>query len=66
MAAALRWTSFKQQKNPTLPSKKRDNFDYETEDGYQFYLQHGTLGNLNKLLSGPEHFAWKNGIDNDV
>ena len=60
------YSSFKQQKNPTLPSKKRDNFDYETEDGYQFYLKHGTLGNLNKLLSGPEHFAWKNGIENDV
>jgi putative CocE/NonD family hydrolase len=60
------YSAFKQQKNPTVQPKKWDRFEYETEDAYQFFLKHGTIANLDKLLAGPEHFAWKNGIDNDV
>ena len=60
------YSAFKQQKNPTVQPKKWDRFEYETEDLYQFFLKQGSIANIDKLISGPEHFAWKNGIDNDV
>jgi putative CocE/NonD family hydrolase len=36
------YTDFYKQNNPTLP-EKRHKFDYGTKDGYQFYLQMGSL-----------------------
>lgn len=38
------YTGFNKQKTPTLPEKRTD-FDYGTKDGYQFYLQMGSLAN---------------------
>lgn len=59
------YTSFKQQENPTVRPKKWDAFEYGTEDGYEFYLKHGTLANLDKLIEKPEYFMWKNNWQND-
>ena len=38
------YTTFDKQKNPVLP-EKHPEFDYGTKDGYQFYLQMGSLAN---------------------
>ncbi len=60
------YASFKQQENPTTRPQKWEPFDYATDDGYEFYLKHGTLGNLNKLVDKPEYFMWKNTWQNDL
>jgi putative CocE/NonD family hydrolase len=43
---------FKPQANPELPPKNRVPFDYGTPDGYQFYLDAGSLAHLASKLSG--------------
>jgi putative CocE/NonD family hydrolase len=43
---------FKPQANPELPPKNRVPFDYGTPDGYQFYLDAGSLAHLAGQLSG--------------
>jgi uncharacterized protein len=46
------YSSFKPQANPELPPKNRVPFDYGTPDGYQFYLEAGSLSHLAAKLSG--------------
>jgi len=46
------YSSFKPQENPQLPPKVRIPFDYDTKDGYEFFLHIGSIGNLSKLLEG--------------
>ena len=41
---------FKPQDNPQLPQKNSARFDFGTNDGYDFYLNAGPIGNLSKLL----------------
>jgi putative CocE/NonD family hydrolase len=43
---------FKPQENPQLPPKASVPFDFGTNDGYDFYLGVGPIGNLSKLLDG--------------
>ena len=43
---------FKPQENPQLPPKTPVSFDFGTNDGYDFYLNVGPIGNLSKLLGG--------------
>jgi len=43
---------FKPQENPQLPPKAPVSFDYGTNDGYDFYLGVGPIGNLSTLLDG--------------
>ena len=59
------YTFFKQQENPTTRPNKMEPFDYATEDGYEFYLKHGTLANLDKLIAKPEYLMWKNNWQNE-
>ena len=46
------YSSFKPQENPQLPPKVRLPFDYDTKDGYEFFLNIGSIGSLSKLLEG--------------
>lgn len=46
------YTFFRPQANPELPPKARVPFDYGTPDGYEFFLNAGTLENLSKMLGG--------------
>ncbi len=48
------YTFFRPQENPELPPKEYSPFDYGTPDAYQYYLNAGTLENLNKLMGGKE------------
>ena len=43
---------FKPQSNPELPPKNRAPFDYGTPDGYQFFLDAGSLAHLAVKLTG--------------
>lgn len=43
------YTFFKQQQAPTRPPKNPQSFDFGTQDGYEFYLNAGTLADLIKL-----------------
>jgi uncharacterized protein len=60
------YTGFKQQKNPILKPEKWEPYDFGTKDGYEFFLKHGTLANLDALIAKPEYFMWKNTISNDT
>jgi uncharacterized protein len=46
------YSQFKPQANPELPPKNRVPFDYSTPDGYEFFLNAGSLANLSGKLSG--------------
>ncbi len=43
------YTFFKQQETPTRPAKNPQRFDFGTQDGYEFYLNAGTLGDLIRI-----------------
>jgi uncharacterized protein len=60
------YSSFKRQENPTIKPNKWDPFEYGTKDGYEFFLQQGTLANLNKLIDKPDYVMWKDTISNDT
>src|ERR1700722_8549391 len=46
------YNAFKHRENPQPPPKSPVPFDYGTNDGYEFYLNVGPLGNLSKYLEG--------------
>jgi hypothetical protein len=56
---------FRPQANPELPPKVRVPFDYGTPDGYEFFLNAGTLENLGKLLGGQEGL-WLDQVHHDT
>jgi hypothetical protein len=43
------YTGFPKQNNPVAPSKEEE-FNYGTDDGYQFYLRMGSVADSEKLL----------------
>ncbi len=51
------YSFFRPQENPSLPPKVRVPFDYGTPDGYEFFLNAATLGNLGKLLGARKRFG---------
>jgi uncharacterized protein len=59
------YSSFRPQTNPELPPKVRVPFDYGTPDGYDFFLNAGTLENLGKLLGGQE-LLWLDQVHHDT
>ncbi|MGM9481365.1 CocE/NonD family hydrolase [Roseateles sp. NT4] len=53
------YTGFKPQQTPVLPPKQWPQFDWGTQDGYEFYLQQGNLDNLARRLArdgGPNPY----------
>ena len=60
------YTSFKQQNNPQLPSRDSISFQYGTQDGYQFFLNAGTLADIMKLVSGDTKSLLPDQIKNDT
>ncbi|MBL8510006.1 MAG: CocE/NonD family hydrolase [Betaproteobacteria bacterium] len=60
------YTFFKTQANPVIKPKPSFPFDYETRDGYEFFLKHGTLANLDRLVSGDEYALWRANITHDT
>lgn len=60
------YASFKRQENPTIKPNKWEPFEYATKDGYEFFLNQGTLANLNKLIDKPDYVMWKDTISNDT
>jgi uncharacterized protein len=60
------YSSFKKQKNPLPKVAKWEPFDFNTKDGYEFYLKHGTLANLTALIDKPDYSMWRDTISNDT
>jgi uncharacterized protein len=59
------YSFFRPQANPELPPKVRVPFDYGTPDGYEFFLNAGTLENLGKLL-GSQQALWLDQVHHDT
>ena len=51
------YTGFPKQKNPEIP-KKEEPFDYGTKDGYEFYLQMGSLANSDEAYLLGKNSYW--------
>jgi putative CocE/NonD family hydrolase len=45
------YSQFTKQANPTASPKKWDEFEYGTEDGYQYFLAQMSLGNITSKLT---------------
>jgi putative CocE/NonD family hydrolase len=58
------YSVFKPQANPELPPKVRVPFDYGTPNGYEFFLNAGTLANLTRMLPGQT--LWLDQIRHDT
>ncbi|MBR7793645.1 CocE/NonD family hydrolase [Undibacterium sp. FT147W] len=48
------YSNFTAEKNPTRLPKSWGQFDYGTQDSYQYFLQHLTLGNITAQLSDKQ------------
>jgi putative CocE/NonD family hydrolase len=59
------YTSFAPQDHPQTPPKTEVSFDYGTQDGYQFYLGAGPIGNLRGYLSGNSAL-WDDQVHHDI
>jgi putative CocE/NonD family hydrolase len=59
------YTFFRPQANPELPPNVRVPFDYGTQDGYEFFLNTGTLANLSKMLGGKDEL-WLDQVRHDT
>ncbi len=60
------YTSFKQQNNPQLPSRDSISFQYGTQNGYEFFLNAGTLADIVKLVSSDPKSLLPDQIKNDT
>jgi putative CocE/NonD family hydrolase len=58
------YTSFKLDKNPLLPSKDGQDFDYGTQDGYEYYLKMGPLANSFKVITEQLNPLWRDQVVN--
>ena len=52
------YTFFKPRAGLEYPPKAWDNFDYGTNDGYDFYLAMGPLSNAKKFFLKDSNFYW--------
>lgn len=48
------YANFTHEANPTTLPKKWEEFDYGTEDGYQFFLSHTSLKNITATLTSKQ------------
>jgi putative CocE/NonD family hydrolase len=59
------YTFFTPQDHPQTPPKTETSFDYGTQDGYQFYLGVGPIGNLGQYLQG-KGVLWDDQVHHDT
>ena len=57
------YSAFTNEANPTNLPKKWDEFEYGTEDGYQFFLSHLSLKNITAKLSDKQREYLMPGIE---
>ncbi len=50
------YANFKPQNNPTVEPKKWEPYEFGTQDGYEFYLKHKTIGKLIELAGKDSLF----------
>jgi hypothetical protein len=60
------YTSFMPRAEPSLPPRNREDFDYGTTDGYDFFLQMGPLANADKLYFKRQNFLWNDQISHNT
>jgi putative CocE/NonD family hydrolase len=56
------YTGFKQEKAPLLPPKNRNDFDYGTQDGYEYFLKVGPLSNTFNLITDSFNPLWRDQV----
>ena len=58
------YTGFKQEKAPLLPPKEGSfhEFDFGTQDGYEYYLKMGPLANSYKIVTDEFNPLWRDQV----
>jgi hypothetical protein len=56
------YTGFKQEKAPLLPPKDRGDFDYGTQDGYEYFLKVGPLSNTFNIITDSFNPLWRDQV----
>jgi hypothetical protein len=56
------YTAFKQEKAPLTPPKQRGQFDYGTEDGYEYFLKVGPLANTFNIITDAQNPLWRDQV----
>jgi predicted acyl esterase len=59
------YTFFTPQDHPQTPPKTETSFNYGTQDGYQFYLGVGPIGNLSRYL-GSNGALWDDQVHHNT
>ena len=58
---------FRPQQNPTLPQRGEGRFDYGTQDGYEFFLRMGPIGNAAGLaFKNDPNWLWNDQVAHDT
>ncbi len=58
------YTFFRPQKNPVLPSGRFGDFDWGTNDGYEFFLHMGPIRNAKTVYLKDTNVYWDNQAEN--
>ena len=56
------YTGFKQEKAPLLPPKGNNDFDYGTQDGYEYFLKLGPLSNTFNIITDSFNPLWRDQV----
>ena len=60
------YVSFGPQKNPTVEPRKWPDFEWKTDDAYEFFLKQGTLGALSKFFAPGKSDLWDDQVQHDT
>jgi len=60
------YTFFRPQQVPTFPPKNGPRFDYGTQDGYDFYLKMGPVGDAKALYFKDPNWLWDDQVAHDT
>ena len=58
--------SFGPQKNPTVEPRKWPEFEWATDDAYEFFLKHGTFGDLEQFFTPGQSWQWDDQVQHDT
>ena len=60
------YVSFGPQKNPTAEPRKWPEFEWATDDAYEFFLKHGTFGDLEQFFTPGKSWQWDDQVRHDT
>ena len=56
------YTGFAPSRTPLMPPKQRDEFDFGTADGYEYFLKLGPLSNTFNVITDAQNPLWRDQV----